>query len=81
MDFTTYAYIYNVADLQKWGVKPPTTLGQALAYCAAAKAHGGVGFAIAGAVPANTGVYAMLLARPTCTPRAQLGFAARPPGR
>ena len=63
MDFTTYAYIYNVADLQKWGVKPPTTLNQALAYCAAAKAHGGVGFAIAGAVPANTGVYAMLLAQ------------------
>jgi raffinose/stachyose/melibiose transport system substrate-binding protein len=63
MDFTTYAYIYNVADLQKWGVKPPTSLTQALAYCAAAKSHGGVAFAIAGAVPANTGVYAMLLAQ------------------
>lgn len=64
MDFTTYAYIYNVADLKKWGVTtPPRTLSQALSYCAAAKKNGGIGFAIAGSVPANTGVYAMLLAQ------------------
>ncbi len=63
MDFTPYGYIYNVADFKKWGVKPPTNLSQALKVCAAAKAHGGIGFAIAGAVPANTGVYAMEFAQ------------------
>ena len=63
MDFTPYGFIYNVGDYAKWGVKPPKTLSDALAVCAAAKAKGDVAFDIAGAVPANTGVYAMMLAQ------------------
>jgi raffinose/stachyose/melibiose transport system substrate-binding protein len=63
MDFTTYAYIYNVSDYKSWGVTPPKSLAQALNVCAAASAHGDVAFAIAGSVPANTGVYAMMLAQ------------------
>lgn len=63
MDFTTYAYIYNVGDYKAWGVSPPKTLAQALQVCSAASSHGGVAFAIAGSVPANTGVYAMMLAQ------------------
>lgn len=63
MDFDPYAYIYNVADYRAWGVKPPKTLGQALKICSAAAAHGDVAFAIAGSVPANNGVYAMMMAQ------------------
>lgn len=62
MDFSSYAWVYNVGLYKKWGVTPPTTLSQALKVCSAAKAHHASAYVVAGAVPANTGVYVLLLA-------------------
>jgi raffinose/stachyose/melibiose transport system substrate-binding protein len=62
MDYVPYGWIYNPTDYKKWGVSIPQTMSQAVAMCTAAKRHGGVGIAIAGSVPANTGVTAMMFA-------------------
>jgi raffinose/stachyose/melibiose transport system substrate-binding protein len=62
MDYVPYAWVYNVTNYKKWGVSTPKTLSEALSICSTAKGKGDIGFAIAGAVPANTGATAMMLA-------------------
>ncbi len=62
MDYVPYAWLYNVASYKKWALSTPKTLSEALNVCSTAKTKGETGYAIAGAVPANTGLTAMMLA-------------------